>query len=58
MKNDLTAEEWSVLGDYIHYNNYVYVVWRDADVLKRNIEILDRARKKFDAVIEEIKDNE
>lgn len=57
MKNDLTAEEWTVLGDYIHYNNYALVIWRGAGILERNIEILDRARKKFDAVTEEIKDN-
>lgn len=54
MKNDLTAEEWLVLNEYIKYNYVILEMWHEQGVLKDKLKIFDIAKDKFNDTAKEI----
>lgn len=54
MKNELTAEEWLVLNEYITYSYIVLAMWHEQGVLKEKLKIFDRAKEKFNDTAKEI----
>ena len=54
MKNDLTAEEWLVLNEYITYSYIALEMWHEQGVLREKLKILDVAKDKFNDTAKEI----
>ena len=50
MKNDITADEWSVLGEYLRFGGHVYEDWELDGALKEKSALLDSAKGKFQRV--------
>lgn len=47
MKNELTAEEWVILADYIDKGDRVFDFWKNDKSFIKNTEILQSAKRKF-----------
>lgn len=55
MKNDLTAEEWVVLNEYIQFGAWIFSEWEFDEKKRANKKLLQSAKSKFDRVAKEIK---
>lgn len=47
MKNDLTAEEWVVLADYLDKEDRIFDLWKKDKSLGKNTKLLKSAKRKF-----------
>jgi|GEM_PF-1596350 len=47
MKNDLTAEEWVVLADYLDKEDRIFDLWKKDKSLGKNTKLLRSAQRKF-----------
>lgn len=47
MKNDLTAEEWVALADYLDKEDRIFDLWKKDKSLGKNTELLKSAKRKF-----------
>ena len=54
MKNDLTAEEWLVLNEYLMYGGYVFEDWDKDGTLSVKSRLLDLATEKIKQTAKEI----
>lgn len=55
MKNDLSAEEWLVLADFIDKGDRVFDFWKKDKSLAKNKALLKSAQRKFYDVAKEIR---
>lgn len=55
MKNNLTAEEWIVLADFLDKGDRVYDFWKKEKSLGKNTKLLNSAKKKFFGTAREIR---
>lgn len=55
MKNDLTAEEWVVLADFLDKGDRVFEFWKNDKTLIKNKKALMSAQKKFFETAREIR---
>lgn len=55
MKNDLTAEEWLVLADFLDKGDRVFGFWKKNKSLSKNQKLLRSAQKKFFETAREIR---
>ncbi|WP_251869163.1 hypothetical protein [Enterococcus italicus] len=55
MKNDLSAEEWLVLADFIDKGDRVFDFWKKDKSLAKNKASLKSAQRKFFDVAKEIR---
>lgn len=55
MKNDLTAEEWTLLADFLDKGDRVFEFWKKDKSLSKNTKILRSAQKKFFETAREIR---
>ena len=55
MKNDLTADEWLVLADFLDKGDRVFDFWKKDKSLAENKEVLRSAQSKFFGVAKEIR---
>ena len=55
MKNDLTAEEWVILADYMDKGERVFDFWKKDKSLIKNTELLKSAQRKFFQTAKEIR---
>ncbi|OTN76743.1 hypothetical protein A5886_001822 [Enterococcus sp. 8G7_MSG3316] len=53
MKNELTAEEWVLLADYMDKGERIFDFWKKDKNLTRNTKILRVAQRKFFQVASE-----
>ena len=55
MKNDLTAEEWLVLNEFLMYGGFVFEDWDRDGTLRAKSRLLDLATEKIKQTAKEIK---
>ena len=55
MKNDLTAEEWVILADYMDKGERVFDFWQKDKSVIKNTKILKSAQRKFFQTAKEIR---
>lgn len=55
MKNQLTADEWVVLADFLDQGDRMFDFWRKSKSLSKNQKLLRSAQKKFFETAREIR---
>ena len=55
MKNNLTAEEWLVLADFLDKGDRVFEFWKKDKSISKNKKLLRSAQKKFFGTAREIR---
>lgn len=47
MKNDITADEWLVLADFLDKEDRIFDLWKKDKSLSKNTKLLRSAKRKF-----------